>query len=251
MRLRPRTTSGTRHHPATEASREANMLLEKARTGGGENLRDQAIPGTVPPQEVLAPLLAESATRHRHLCPRQVLGVRLGLGGLRALGLMDDNWQPRFDNRRKKLLALVELAGCGADGIAVATDCSLGARTLWLQDYGKMAATFVDVGREVAIRVAPRAEVRELAQRYAPEARSRWHAYLEAYHYMPDEVLLQLQPVRLHRAVAAILSRPGVRVDCHRCGEEIINEREVVRDGEILCRACAGDAYYHLIDGAV
>jgi formylmethanofuran dehydrogenase subunit E len=208
---------------------------------------EHASRGTVPPQEVLAPLLAESGARHRHLCPRQVLGVRLGLGGLRALGLIDTNWQPRFSNRRKQLLTLVELAGCGADGIAVATDCSVGARTLWVQDYGKMAATLVDVVREVAVRVAPQAEVRELAQRYAPGARSRWHAYLEAYHYMPDEVLIRVQPVRLHRAVSAILSRPGVRVDCDRCGEEIINEREIVRDGETLCRACAGECYYELL----
>lgn len=203
--------------------------------------------GTVPPQEVLAPLLSESAARHRHLCPRQVLGVRLGLGGLRALGLIDAAWRPRFSNRRKQLLALVELAGCGADGISAATDCSVGARTLWVQDYGKMGATLIDVAREVAVRVAPRINVRELAPLYAPGARTRWHAYLEAYHVMPDEVLLQVQPVRLLRPVAEILSRPGVRVDCDRCGEEIINEREVLRDGETLCRACAGGCYYDLL----
>jgi formylmethanofuran dehydrogenase subunit E len=203
--------------------------------------------GAVPPQEVLAPLLAESAARHRHLCPRQVLGVRLGLGGLRALGLIDAAWQPRFRNRRKQLLTLVELAGCGADGISVATDCSVGARTLWVEDYGKMGATLIDVAREVAVRVAPQINVRELAALYAPGARTRWHAYLEAYQVMPDEVLVQVQPVRLHRPIAEILSRPGVRVDCNRCGEEIINEREVLCDGKTLCRACAGEPYYDLL----
>lgn len=205
---------------------------------------EQRMTETVPPPSVLEPLLVESAARHRHLCPRQVLGVRLGLGGLRALGLIDDSWQPRFENRRKGLLTIVEMAGCGADGIAVATDCSVGARTLWVEDYGKMAATLVDVKREIAVRVAPANNVRELATRYAPQARSRWHAYLEAYHVIPDELLLQVEPVALRRPISAILSRPGIRVNCDRCGEEIANEREV-RDGdEVLCRACAGQSYY-------
>jgi formylmethanofuran dehydrogenase subunit E len=199
---------------------------------------------TVPPAAVLEPLLAETAARHRHLCPRQVLGVRLGLGGLRALGFLDGTWQPRFENRRKELLTIVETAGCGADGISVATSCSVGGRTLWVEDYGKMATTLVDVRREVAVRVAPAENVRELANLYAPRARSRWHAYLEAYHVIPDELLLTLQPVVLRRPVSAILSRPGVRVDCDRCGEEITNEREVRRGEEILCRACAGQSYY-------
>ncbi|MDT8307524.1 MAG: FmdE family protein [Anaerolineae bacterium] len=210
-------------------------------------MSEQRVGQSVPPPEVLEPLLEESAARHRHLCPRQILGVRLGLGGLRALGFLDADWQPRFDNRRKNLLTIVELAGCGADGIAVATDCRVGARTLWVEDYGKVAATLIDVARDVAVRVAPRVDVRETAQCYAPGARSRWHAYLDAYRVIPDEELMTVQAVQLRRAAPDILSRPGVRVDCDRCGEEITNEREIVRDGETLCRACAGDSYYLLL----
>lgn len=205
---------------------------------------EQRMIESVPPLAVLEPLLAETAARHRHLCPRQVLGVRLGLGGLRALGLLDDTWGPRFENSGKNLLAIVEMAGCGADGIAVATDCSVGGRTLWVEDYGKMAATLVDVKREEAVRVAPANNVRALADVYAPHARSRWHAYLEAYRFIPDELLLRAERVTLRRPLSAILSRPGVRVDCARCGEEITNEREVHDGEEILCRACAGQSYY-------
>lgn len=206
----------------------------------------QRMTETVPPLTLLEPLLAESTARHRHLCPRQVLGVRLGLGGLRALGLLDETWR-RFENSRKGLLSIVEIAGCGADGIAVATDCSVGARTLWPEDYGKMAVTLVDVRREVAVRVAPAHNVRELADLYAPHARSRWHAYLEAYYLIPDELLLHVQPVALRRPVSAILSQPGVRVDCDYCGEEITNEREVRCGEKVLCRACAGQSYYDLL----
>ena len=75
-------------------------------------------------------------------------------------------------------------------------------------------------------------------------ARSRWHSYLEAYQIMPDAELLRVQPVELTQTLAQIISRPNLRVACAVCGEEIINQREVTRDARILCRACAGQAYY-------
>jgi formylmethanofuran dehydrogenase subunit E len=194
-------------------------------------------------RESLIPLLDASTERHRHLCPRQVLGIRLGLFGLRQLGLLDEAGC-LFDNEKKRLLTIMETDGCGADGVAVATDCHIGRRTLRVVDYGKMAATLVDTQTEKAIRVAPSPLSRELAPDFAPDARSRWHAYLEAYQVMPDDLLLEWQPVQLTPSISEIISRPGVRVTCADCGEEIINEREVVVNGRILCRSCAGNAYY-------
>lgn len=193
--------------------------------------------------EALAPLLAASAERHRHLCPRQVLGIRMGLFGLRQLGLLDETGC-LFDNEKKRLLTIMETDGCGADGVAVATGCHVGRRTLRVVDYGKMAATFVDTVTEKAIRVAPSAQSRVLAPDFAPEARSRWHAYLEAYQVMPDVFLLEWQPVQLAPSMSEIISRPGVRATCADCGEEIINEREVMVNGRTLCHSCAGNAYY-------
>ncbi len=194
-------------------------------------------------REALIPLLDASAERHRHLCPRQVLGVRMGLLGLCRLNLLSEG-EYLFDNAKKRLLTIMETDGCGADGVAVATDCHMGRRTLRVVDFGKMAATFVDTMTGRAIRIAPSVQSRELAPEYAPGARSRWHAYLEAYQVMPDDVLLEWQPVQLNTPVSAIISRPGVRALCDVCGEEIINEREVVGDGRTLCRACAGESYY-------
>jgi formylmethanofuran dehydrogenase subunit E len=194
-------------------------------------------------RDVLTPLLTASAERHRHLCPRQVLGIRMGLFGLRQLGLLDEEGR-LFDNQKKRLLTIIETDGCGADGVAVATDCHMGRRTLRIVDYGKMAATLVDTVTEKAIRIAPSEQSREMAVTYAPDARSRWHAYLEAYQVMPDELLLEWQPVQLSPSVGELISRPGVRVSCDMCREEIINEREVVGNGRILCRSCAGDYYY-------
>lgn len=193
--------------------------------------------------DVLRPYLKKSAVRHKHLCPRQVLGVRIGLRGLLALGLMDETYPP-FDNQNKRLLTIVEMDGCGADGIAVATDCQVGRRTLRVLDYGKMAATLIDTRTEQAVRVWPRAGIRQTARRYAPDARSRWHAYLEAYQLIPDAELLHVRPVKLTQSLAQILSRPNLRTNCELCGEEIMNERERVVNGRILCQPCAGNSYY-------
>ncbi|HET7089204.1 MAG TPA: FmdE family protein [Anaerolineae bacterium] len=186
-------------------------------------------------------LLDESAARHRHLCPRQVLGVRIGLAGAAALGL----GAPRKD---KRLLVIAEADGCFADGIEVATNCTVGHRTLRIEDYGKIAATFVDVKTGNGVRVAPCLDARERACIYAPAEQRHYFAQLAAYQIMPDDELLAIQTVRLTTPVEAIVSRAGVRVDCAACGEEIINEREVEVGGTTLCRACAGQAYYRPVE---
>lgn len=197
-----------------------------------------------PSKHYLSKLLLESAARHQHLCPRQVLGVRLALGGLRFLGLIRQDYRPRFRNENKRLLTIVETDGCAADGIAVTTGCAIGKRTLRIVDQGKVAATLIDTGSNSIIRVSPTAASRTLAKVYAPQARSIWHAYLQAYQIIPDEELMKFEKVQLTRPLEEILSKPDARVLCSNCGEEIINEREVIRSGTILCRHCAGDSYY-------
>jgi len=185
----------------------------------------------------LEEMLQASAAHHRHLCPRQVLGVRMGLLAGRLLGLD----LPRPD---KRLLAIVETDGCVVDGIVAATGCEVGRRTLRVEDLGKVAATFVDTCDERAVRLAPRPDVRQLAYAYAPEARNKWEAQLLGYQRMPDEALFSWQPVALVTPLRALISRPGVRAHCQACGEEIINEREVRLGDRILCRSCAYGAYY-------
>ena len=191
----------------------------------------------------LEELLVASAALHHHLCPRQVLGVRLGLAGGRWLGLP----LPQLD---KRLLVVVETDGCVIDGLAVATGCRVGRRTMRVLDFGKVAATFIDTQTGRAVRAAPRTDARQQAKNYAPEAQSRWEAYLLGYQRMPEEALLQLQPVTLALSLEKLLSKEGYRVQCQNCGEEISNEREVVQNGQILCRPCAGEGYYLTADQA-
>lgn len=203
---------------------------------------------TIPDTAVLTPLLKESSQMHRHLCPRQVLGIRMGLLGLRQMGLIDSDYQPRYQNKHKRLLCIMESDGCGADGVAVATDCFVGNRTLRVLDYGKMACTLVDTRNEKMLRITPHANARQLAYQFAPNAASRWHTYLEGYQIIPDHQLLLTQEVILTQSIPEILSRPGIRVNCEHCGEEVVNEREVVVNGRTLCRSCAGENYFKIVE---
>ena len=182
-------------------------------------------------------VLEASSLPHKHLCPRQVLGARIGLAGGEALGLE----LPRSD---KSLLVIAETDGCFLSGLQAATGCAPNRRTLRVEDYGKIAATFVQVETGEAVRIAPQLDVREKAFKYAPGIKKRYYAMLAGYQVMPENELLRLKPVTLTPPVQTLISRAGVRVSCERCGEEIINERERNLDNETLCRSCAGDSYY-------
>lgn len=184
-------------------------------------------------------LLQQLITHHDHLCPRQVLGVRMGIYAGELLGI-------ELPQTGKRLHAFVETDGCFVDGVAVATGCTPGHRTMRVMDYGKVAATFVDTETGRAIRIRPNLTVRERAAHYASAAPSRWHAQLEGYQIMPAVELLQAQDVRLTVSMEALISKPGMRVVCSDCGEEIMNEREVRVGNRTICRACAGDRYYEI-----
>jgi len=182
-------------------------------------------------------LLERSSQYHSHLCPRQILGVRIGLAGMLALGFEEPP-------KGKRLLVILETDGCFADGVTAATDCTVGHRTLRVEDYGKAAATFVDVQTGRAVRVAPALDIRERAYAYASNESRHYFAQMQAYQIMPQEKMLTVTEIQLATSIEAIVSRPGLRVNCDVCGEEIMNEREVKRDGLALCLACAQGGYY-------
>jgi formylmethanofuran dehydrogenase subunit E len=183
-------------------------------------------------------LLEKSMQDHDHLCPRQILGVRIGLAGMKALG---------FDEppTKKQLLVISETDGCFVDGVIAATGCTVGHRTLRVEDYGKVAVTFVDTKSGRAVRVAPRLDIRKRACIFAQEEPRHYYAQMQAYQFMPDEEMFVVQEVILNVPIEQIVSKPGMRVNCDVCGEEIMNEREIRQNGHVFCRACADGGYYH------
>jgi formylmethanofuran dehydrogenase subunit E len=189
----------------------------------------------------LEEMLAEVAAMHKHLCPRQVLGVRMGLYAAELLGL-------EAPQSNKRMLAFVESDGCFADGVSVATGCTLGHRTMRLVDYGKVAVTVVDSKTGRALRLAPEADVRKRAADITPHAPNRWTGQLEGYQKIVSEELITVQEVELNLDVKAIVGKPGIRVNCAVCGEEILNQREVLKGEQTLCQSCAGEGYWRAKD---
>lgn len=193
--------------------------------------------------DVLERALAEAQAFHGHMCPGQVLGVRLALLGCRAAGV-------EHPQTSKQLITWVEIDRCGADAVQTVTGCRPGKRTLKLVDYGKLAATFLNTESGRAVRVSARTDSRERAAALYPQL-ERHEAQLAAYRVMADEELFDVQEVAVDVDVYDRPGKPGMRVVCTACGEDVNDNRQVETDGGPLCRGCAHGAYYRPAIGAV
>jgi formylmethanofuran dehydrogenase subunit E len=219
--------------------------------------------------------LREAEVAHGHLCAGQVLGVRLAMLGLEKLGIDD----PRGNKEdRKRLVTFVEIDRCATDAIAVVTGCRLGKRALKFRDWGKMAATFVDLSSPCgdgqlarpnaagaplkpafglsgsasdhcykAIRIAAKESSKALARAMHPEIESKNQQQMLAYREMPEDDLFTKQWVKVELPAEEFPGYKGDRIVCAECGEGINFRRDVVRDGRLLCRACSGERYYEIL----
>ena len=185
-------------------------------------------------------LLASSAKAHGHLCPGQAVGVRMALLGCRLIGLED----PTEHSQIKRLLVYVEMDRCAADAIAHVTGAKLGRRSLKFTDYGIMAATFANMETASAFRVLSTEDARELVPLYAPGIRGKAGQQLAAYRCMPDSVLFRVQQVRVPVKDCDLPGPTRYKAICSRCGQVIRDRREVLVNGEVLCKPCAHGAYF-------
>jgi formylmethanofuran dehydrogenase subunit E len=185
-------------------------------------------------------LLAASAAAHGHLCPGQVVGVRMAMLGCRLIGLDD----PTSHDQIKKLIVYVEMDRCAGDAVAHVTGAKLGRRSLKFLDYGIMAAAFVNLKTNKAFRVISTEEARDLACQYVPDISEKYKQQLEAYKRMPDSVLFRVQQVEV---VLSEFDLPGPtrrKISCSRCGQVVRDHREIVQNGDALCKPCAHGAYF-------
>ena len=192
--------------------------------------------------KTLDELLREAEIAHGHLCAGQVLGVRLAMLGLELLGIDD----PRGKDR-KRLITFVEIDRCATDAVGVVTGCRLGKRALKFRDWGKVAATFVDLETERAVRVCARESSKALARQMHPEIESKNQQQMLAYREISNDDLFTVQWVKVALPPEELPGYKGERIVCGQCGEGINFQREVRRGGKILCRACAGEKYYEEI----
>src|SRR5262245_42902718 len=159
--------------------------------------------------------------------------------GLQKLGIDDPHGKDR-----KRLVTFVEIDRCATDAVGVVTGCRLGKRALKFRDWGKMAATFVDVETGRAIRVAAKESSKDLARAMHPEILNKNQQQMLAYREMSEDDLFTSQWVKVELPPEEFPGYKGERIACAVCGEGINFRRELRKDGKLLCRACAGESYY-------
>jgi formylmethanofuran dehydrogenase subunit E len=136
-----------------------------------------------------------------------------------------------------------------ADAVGAVTGARLGKRSLKYQDYGKVAATFLNTETGEAVRVVALEESRELADARHPEIESKKERQFRAYREAEDSELFKTERVRPRYGELDAPGRPLRRVRCARCGEGVNDGREVTdpSDGSTLCRPCSGAGYYETV----
>ncbi len=179
-------------------------------------------------------LLKQAEVAHGHLCAGQILGVRMALLACRRLGVDDPQGADR-----KKLVTFVEIDRCATDAIGLVTNCRLGRRALKFRDWGKMAATFVNLETGKAIRVVALENSRELARERFPEIENKGKQQSAAYRELSDEELFRAQWVTVELPPREMPGYKAARTTCAACGEGINFDRFVLRDGLTLCLSCA------------
>ena len=220
--------------------------------------------------EPLESLLGEAEIAHGHLCAGQILGVRLAMLGCRLLGVDDPRGKVHRADR-KRLVTYVEIDRCATDAIAVVTGCRLGKRALKFRDWGKMAATFVDLGRPAfpelgldaipggrAVRISAKESSKERARELYPKIENKNEQQMLAYREMAEDELFTTEWVTVPLDDSEMPGYKAGRIVCENCGEGISFDRQVVRqelvEGAItertLCQPCANPElrYYQALD---
>jgi formylmethanofuran dehydrogenase subunit E len=189
-------------------------------------------------------LLSGSVKDHGHLCPGQVVGVRMAMLGLKLIGLEE----PETREQIKKLVVYVEMDRCAADAVAYVTRTKLGRRSFKFMDYGIMAATFLNMETKAAYRIVSTEESRDLADAYAPGIEDKVAQETEAYKRMPVDVLFKIQKVEVPISEFDLPGRTRKKVACTTCGQVVRDNREVMLDEKPYCKPCANGGYFKIIE---
>ncbi len=185
-------------------------------------------------------LLKESAEAHGHMCPGQVIGVRMAMEGCRLIELDDPRTLPQI----KKLIIYVEMDRCAADAISTVTGVKLGRRSLKFIDNGIMAATFVNLETRKAFRIVSKESSRDQASKIVPEIDDKRLQQLEAYKRMTLDDLFLIQEVIVDVPACDMPGPTRFKAVCEQCGQVVRDKKEVLKNDQVLCRPCALGSYY-------
>jgi formylmethanofuran dehydrogenase subunit E len=180
-------------------------------------------------------LLERHEQTHGNLCPGGLLALRMAALGCALVGIED----PRGADRNR-LVVWVEIDRWLVDAVEAVTGARLGKRTLKFLDYGKLAATFLNVETGKAVRIVALETSRRLADRRHPEIESKYERQMLTYREAAEEELFRVTNVDVQLREYDAPGHPRSRIICGHCGEEVNDGREVDGpDGIALCRPCA------------
>jgi formylmethanofuran dehydrogenase subunit E len=172
--------------------------------------------------------LKKAGDFHGHDCVGIALGTRITLAAMKALGLNPGE-------KHKNLIVYTEIDRCMTDAVQAITGCSLGRRSLKHMDYGKFAATFVNLDTGKAVR----GSVKEHYGNDKPLEDT-----LKLLAGIPDDQLVILQEVTVSIPETDLPGPPAKKAVCAVCGETIMDGRGITDGKKTLCKTCAHGGYY-------
>jgi formylmethanofuran dehydrogenase subunit E len=190
--------------------------------------------------EPIQDLLEQHELTHGNLCPGTLLAVRMVVLGCALVGIED----PRGADQNR-LIVWIEIDRWLADAVESVTGARLGKRTLKFLDYGKLAATFLNVDTGKAVRVVALESSRGLADRRHPEIADKYERQMRTYREAAEEELFEITDVEVQVREKDLPGHPRSRVICAKCGEGVSDGREIkLPDRITLCRPCVYGSYY-------
>jgi formylmethanofuran dehydrogenase subunit E len=178
---------------------------------------------------------------HGDVCAGIAIGTRMAMAGLKAIGIEEPKGKDRKD-----LMVFVEIDRCATDAIMAITGCQPGKRTMKIYDYGKMAATFLNLKTNKSVRLT----VKETANGTSRDGKPGGGNQAELFIGLPEEELLNVEEVIVDVQPQDMPGKPLRVVLCDGCGERIMDMRDSEENGKTLCRPCATkEKYYSPVHG--
>jgi formylmethanofuran dehydrogenase subunit E len=119
------------------------------------------------------------------------------------------------------------------------TGTRLGRRNFKLKDYGKMAATFINLSNGKTFRV----NIKNFNLKI-PDSED--NTLKNALLQMDENSLLAWREVKVNLRADELPGKPQKTVICKVCGEKIFDSKEIHLPEGNVCTACSGTAYYEI-----
>lgn len=209
---------------------------------------------------MLTDLLKKAREFHGHLCPYLVLGLRATMIAMSKLEIGKADVEETIG---EEILAVVEVNNCFADGVQVASGCTLGNNSLVYIDAGKNAVTIVKRRSWEGIRIYIDSE--RLREKYFPKEavelfekvvirREGDAKDIDRVHKLWTDLAYKMLEIpedefKVEWVKVKPLERAPIfkNVRCSRCGELVMETRAIYINGETLCPACAGKEFKAII----